>query len=378
MPSSSRQTGSAIGWSPGNQTASVLTALGVPVAVLVSAATPASAQTPPGERVVLRVGVKEAPPFASKDEDGHWRGHSVELWHLVAEDLGLESRFLETDLQGLVDGLADGRLDVSGAALTMTAEREARIDFTHPYHVAGLGIATRRGGGWWGAVRDFPYASVLKAVAALTVLLLLVGLAAWAIERRRNEEQFGTSRLGGIGEGTWWAIVTLTTVGYGDRTPVTLGGRVLAAAWMLLGLFIISAFTATVASTLTASNLRSRVEGPDDLHGRRTVVVEGTTAEAWAERTGLSPRRVSGLPEAFDLLAADEADAVVHDAPILRDQLRRSEHEDLRVLDSSFEPQMYAFALPEGSPLRERLNRELLELKETAEVRELGRRWLGR
>lgn len=46
----------------------------------------------------------------------------------------------------------------------------------------------------------------------------------------------------------WWAIVTVTTVGYGDRYPVTEGGRAVAVILMLLGIGLIGVLTATVAS----------------------------------------------------------------------------------------------------------------------------------
>lgn len=49
-------------------------------------------------------------------------------------------------------------------------------------------------------------------------------------------------------EALWWAIVTVTTVGYGDRVPVTLGGRIVATVLMLLGIGLIGVLTATVAS----------------------------------------------------------------------------------------------------------------------------------
>lgn len=46
----------------------------------------------------------------------------------------------------------------------------------------------------------------------------------------------------------WWAVVTATTVGYGDVSPVTLEGRLIAVVLMLTGIGVIGVFTATVAS----------------------------------------------------------------------------------------------------------------------------------
>jgi voltage-gated potassium channel len=54
--------------------------------------------------------------------------------------------------------------------------------------------------------------------------------------------------IGSFGDALWWAVVTATTVGYGDVSPVTLEGRLIAVVLMLTGIGVIGVFTATVAS----------------------------------------------------------------------------------------------------------------------------------
>ena len=51
-----------------------------------------------------------------------------------------------------------------------------------------------------------------------------------------------------LGDGIWWALVTITTVGYGDITPVTTLGRVVASSLLLLGLGLIATITAIVSA----------------------------------------------------------------------------------------------------------------------------------
>lgn len=59
-----------------------------------------------------------------------------------------------------------------------------------------------------------------------------------------------------FGSGLWWAVQTVTTVGYGDVTPVTVSGRLVAAFVMLVGIGFLTVITAAITSTFV-----SRTEG---------------------------------------------------------------------------------------------------------------------
>lgn len=74
-----------------------------------------------------------------------------------------------------------------------------------------------------------------------------VGVLLWLVERKRNSDQFGGSVAEGIGSGFWWSAVTMTTVGYGDKAPVTLIGRFMATIWMFASVITISGFTAAIS-----------------------------------------------------------------------------------------------------------------------------------
>jgi voltage-gated potassium channel Kch len=93
--------------------------------------------------------------------------------------------------------------------------------------------------------------------SALSLLLLTIvvgGLTVFLRERAVNPA------LSSIGDGIWWALVTVTTVGYGDVTPVTPMGKVIAGAMMVLGMFTLALFAGIVASTLLTVVLRLRHE----------------------------------------------------------------------------------------------------------------------
>jgi voltage-gated potassium channel len=98
----------------------------------------------------------------------------------------------------------------------------------------------------------------------------------------------------------WWAIVTVTTVGYGDRYPTTEGGRAVAVVLMLLGISLIGVLTATIASVFvkehTDANKEEYQKGHADLGQQLSVI---------SERLADVERRLGATPA--DIAAADAA-----------------------------------------------------------------------
>lgn len=90
---------------------------------------------------------------------------------------------------------------------------------------------------------------LVKALGAIFLLAFIAALVVTFIEHGGND-QFSR-----FGAGLWWAIVTMTTVGYGDIIPQTAIGRIAAGIVMLSGMALISVFTAAVSSTLITRRL---------------------------------------------------------------------------------------------------------------------------
>ena len=158
----------------------------------------------------------------------------------------------------------------------------------------------------------------------------------------------------------WWAAVTLTTVGYGDKVPRTLGGRMIGLIWMFAGLFIIAGFTAAVTSALTLTELRARINGPADLSRIKVATVEESTSADYLRSRHIKFTAHPDVDTALASLIANQCDAVVYDAPILKYQTYQNHSGEAFVLPVTFERQNYAFALPSDSLLREPINRVLL------------------
>lgn len=94
--------------------------------------------------------------------------------------------------------------------------------------------------------------TIARAVVAIATVTVAVTVAAAALARVVEPHTFGS-----FGEACWWALQTVSTVGYGDTVPMTGGGRVIGAVLMLLGVAFVPAVTAIVVAVLV-SRLRER------------------------------------------------------------------------------------------------------------------------
>jgi len=338
------------------------------------------ASPPAATGAPLRVAISEVPPFVMADPDGRWQGISIDLWREVARAIGRPFELVPMPFQEVLPSLEAGRVDVAVGALTMTADREARMDFTHPFYETGLAIGLPPAGtdSGWAVLRRLFSWRFASVVLGLTALLLVVGGLVWLFERRKNADQFGGPATRGLGQGFWWAAVTMTTVGYGDKSPVTLAGRLVAIVWMFAALIMVSGFTAAVTSALTVGRLQGGIAGPQDLPGAHVATVTGTVSARYLAREHIRHSDFPDLHQAMRAVQQGQVDAVVYDQPILQFRNREMDGEPLRLLPGVFERQSYAFAVGSGSPLREPIARAVLQITQGENWPVIQRRYLGK
>jgi voltage-gated potassium channel len=112
------------------------------------------------------------------------------------------------------------------------------------------------------AMRHFTRAMLMareQIILFMAVTLVLIYFAAVGIYYFENEAQ--PDHFASIFDSLWWSIVTLTTVGYGDVYPITLGGRIFTFFILLIGLGIVAVPTGIISSSLTkAVELESEQE----------------------------------------------------------------------------------------------------------------------
>lgn len=335
----------------------------------------ASASAPVIQKKLLTFGTRTVPPFAFQRGDGEWAGITIDLVRDIAQKLNVEVTFTDLgDVRELVDGIAASKVDFGGAALTVTEGREQILDFSHPFFSTGLAIAAQPVGGSpvWKALRSFITWESVGIVLAIVGGVVLVGVILKLIESRLGNEQFDTA-----GEGIWGALTMFLTSQFTTPEPKSLGGRALAAFWVIMSIGAMTFLTGVVTTALTVQSLEGRVRGVADLPNIRVGAIASSTGGQFLNRERIPFRAFTDVEQGLKAVADGELDAFVHDKPIMQYIAKGKMDGKVVVLPGTFEQQDYALAFPEGSPLREPVNRELIAIKRSETWKQLVYDYLG-
>jgi polar amino acid transport system substrate-binding protein len=215
----------------------------------------------PPEAPPLRVAVYDVAPYGYASPDGSISGISADLWRRVAERLQRQFKLIPvSEMESILSGLEQGHFDAAIGAITITPERGKRVDFSYPAHRSGVAVALRREKGPLAALKSYVTAAteLSPLIVSSLAMLVLIGIVMWLIERRHPSAHGSESSVVTLRDGLYWAIVTMTTVGYGDKTPKSTVGRVIAVSWMFASLVWVSLLSTSLVSRLTIERAESR------------------------------------------------------------------------------------------------------------------------
>jgi polar amino acid transport system substrate-binding protein len=325
------------------------------------------------------VAVAEVPPFAMKTKDGHWEGLGIELWQAIAQKLGVESELREYSPDQLVAAVTKGEVDVI-PALAATEQHEIVMDLSLPFLRSGSAIAvaakpTKHS--WLHFAGRLVSLNILPVIGLLILLSLTAGIIVWLFEARGNPDMFGGGTVRGIGHGIWWAVVTLTTVGYGDKTPKTMGGRMVALIWMFASVILIASFTAVITTSFTVGELQGKVRGLSDLPDFRVGSLSHSQALNFLAERGITVLPFESAKDGLQAIVDKKIDAFVFNEAVLKHLVRTEFPGRVQVLPSTFDHYYVSMAVQSGSPLREPLNRALLEITAKDDWRRLVELYMG-
>ena len=145
------------------------------------------------------------------------------------------------------------------------------------------------------ALPFLPLLRAIRALAAVTVLsrrnrgsrsqqvttsVVTLAFATWFVAGlavTEAERHVDGANIQGVGDGWWWAITTMATVGYGDTYPVSPQGRIVGMSLMIMGVALLGTITASIASNFNMTNnedLADRKSSASDLDSLKKRIAE--------------------------------------------------------------------------------------------------------
>ncbi len=337
---------------------------------------PWTAATAAQEPEKIRIAVKEFPPLVLPE----MKGLCIDMARVICKRHNLIPEFVKYDnVPDFLAAVKNKECQLGFAGITITAEREEVVDFSQPFFDSGLIIAIHAGL----PDRFTHFTTAIFRVIGVSLIIFLLGLSLvahliWWLEKDdHNPKAFSTRYSKGIIDAYWWAVVTMTTVGYGDKCPRRIGGRLVAAAWMIIGIMWFAAFTATLSSTLTIDRMQpGAINSLGDLKEHKVAVISGTTTEDYLRFYSMEIVLAGSLSEMLTMLKSDQVDAVIYDAPPLLYTAKNDP--EIHVVGKMFAEQRYGVVFPEKGQehLKEIFNREIITMRQNGEYKKMYDKWL--
>lgn len=312
-------------------------------------------------------------------------GFSIDLLKRISEISDFKyTLHVEKSIPKMYDLMKSSDYDLAIGGFPLAHKYESHIDYTYPIFKSGsiiLSLTKKKShftGGYAGQFLSALFsADVVKGIFLLVFLLFLSANIVWFAERKNNPEMFPESYLEGIWESFWWSSVTITTVGYGDKTPRSLVGRLCALVWMFAGIFVISYFTATISSSQTVDKLTNKFNTPQDIIGKQVGTVKGNTVTTYLKTIGVRVFEFDSIEKCYVALKRELVSAVVFDAPVLKYYVKRDSKNQFVLGNTIFKDRYYGFVLPEDSVYRDEVNAAIIKLQESGEYELIYEKWFG-
>ena len=326
----------------------------------------------------LRVLTRQLSPFVFKDGDTY-KGFSIDLWAAIAKALDKKYNFVEkANVKEVLAAIKAGEGDLGIYAISITAVREQEYDFSQPMFESGLQIMTRNDQAgapsfWQQILPMITSSGFLFVLAILAALIIIPAHIAWYVENKKDNHLFPSKYFPGIFHSMYWA--TGAAAGQQPDPLYSGAGRFLSTILIIGSLFFTSYFTATITTSLTVQQLKSDINGPDDLAGRKVGTTTGSTAEGYLKGIGATPTTFDKIDEAIAALLGKQVDAVVFDAPVLLYYSANKGQGKVRMVGDLLRKENYGILFPRGSEMRKTVNEALLKLRENGTYDTIYAKW---
>lgn len=327
----------------------------------------------------IRVGYAGSAPFVMHDDKED--GVIFDIWKEIAFNLDLQYTYHEFSSvdEGII-AAKNHEIDILIGPTTINVERAEEIAFSQPYYDTEMAIlAPIQELTFWDKVSPIFSKTFLYGVLGLLLVLTIVGFLFWAVEGRKYKDDYGKNIHQGVGSGIWLAIVTMTTVGYGDYAPRTPAGRVVMGSWMIISLILATSFVAGIATTLSMT-LREdiTITSMQQLEGKKVAVPDYKKIMDRVRNVDGTPIAVHTVSEGYKMLLDKKVDALIYDQIPLEYVFGADKKDEYVLSKKKIEPQYYGFVFPIGSELKRKIDLQIIHLQENKEIVHIVEDWISR
>lgn len=333
------------------------------------------------EKKPLVIDVSPASGCVQKDEAGNWYGPDIEFWLAIAHELQLKPgdyEYREVAFAQIFTDLEQGKADLGFSCITATSERMDRVVFSTPYlDGAGIGVLVKN-------VEESKFSRFFTVEILVNIVLFWIaiwfgivftsGFLTWKFDPVNGDIEEGFWI--GFWKAVWGSFATATTIGWGDVTYRLWSARIQQILLWVLSTIVLNLMVSDLTSSLTVNDLSSQTATINDVQGKRIATVSGTTSETLTRSFGGNISLVASLEEALRSLEKGKVDAVVYDAPSLRQFAKRSGGVYV-VLRGTLNHEYYAVAMPTTTPMKTSIDRAILKIYEDGRGTTIVNRWFG-
>ena len=311
-------------------------------------------------------------------------GFTIDLLDEIAKRTGWTLKYVGVDDKsspGLLKAVADGRADAGACAISVTAERAKKVDFSQPMMSAGLQILVpadsteRTQPGLLDFLKLLFSKTMLVWLFAALVLTILPAHFIWFLERRDPGSAMSKSYFPGIFQAFEWGLGMLATAPVDE--PRRWLTRVVSVLWTFVSLIFVAYYTAILTANLTVEKFDAQIHSPEDLIGTKVCTVEKTTTASYLASIGAQFEGLPTVKDCFSGMTKGRFGAVVFDAPVLQYYLAEHGAGESRLVGPIFKPRDYGIAFHVGSDLRREVDDALLSVREDGTYDQIQQKWFG-
>ncbi|MBT3397839.1 transporter substrate-binding domain-containing protein [archaeon] len=359
------------------------TAFLIVIGVLVLAAVVSPVQAQEKKKITIGAGIFRPCVMESSSTKSGLSGSDIEIIEAIAGELNWEIEYKQykgSEFDQLLQDVKAGKVDVAVSGIFITADREENFDFSHHYMNSGLRIVVK-GQKKKASILSSIFRRLFNWEMAGLLGILFIGFFVWGFLLWRAEQ--GADVIAddwkGFFDACWCVWAIKTTIGFGDIYPKKTWGRLLTIPLFLNGCVIVGLVSAPIITAFTVREIEaieSVINHPGDLRGKTVATAQGTTSVTTLKGLGAKVVATPSIQESYDLLLKEKVDAVVFDSPSVL-FFAQQHPDEVGVVGPIFDKQYYGFAVPEGSNLREEINRALLKIRKSGKYDEIYRKWFG-